>query len=181
MVMNANSGVTLGYLLDGDNGSFYLFNAENATFSPYEELVISDKTSIILLSDTSAVSLPSDYKEAELTLDEKTFPVWQKSGEEGYYVLYAMNSNGENDYYRYDAEENTYQRFEPESGEPEKEKTSGLLGKVERFIEKNIQKIVLFGGLGLIVIIILIVTLGIKLFNRNAELDELYEEYGLND
>lgn len=181
MVMNANNGVTLGYLLNGDAGSFYLYNAENATFSPYEELMISDKTSIILLSDTSAVSLPSEYKEAELTLDDKTFPVWQKSGEEQYYLLYAMNSNGENDYYRYDAEENTYQRFEPESGEEKEEKTSGLLGKVERFIEKNIQKIVLFGGLGLIIIIILIFTLGVKLHNRNAELDELYEEYGLND
>ena len=181
MVANANNGVTLGYLLNGDAGSFYLYNEENATFSPYEELVISDKTSIILLSDTSAVSLPSEYKEAELTLEEKTFPVWQKSGEEGYYVLYAMNSNGENDFYRYDAEENTYQRFVPEGSADEKEKTSGLLGKVENFIEKNIQKIVLFGGLGLIIIVILIVTLVIKLFNRNAELDELYEEYGLND
>ncbi len=180
MVMNADSGVTLGYLMNGDTGSFYLFNAENATFSPYEELVISDKTSIILLSDTSAVSLPSEYKEAELTLDDKTFPVWQKAGDEGYYVLYAMNSNGENDYYRYDAEENTYQRFEPESGDDEKEKNAGLLGKVEGFIEKNIQKIVFFGGLGLIVIVILIFTLGVKLHNRNVELDEIYEEYGLN-
>lgn len=181
MVANANSGVTLGYLLDGDAGSFFLYNEENATFSPYAELVISDKTSIVLLSDTSAVSLPSEYKEAELTLKEKTFPVWQKSGDEGYYVLYAMNSNGDKDYYRYDSEENTYQRFSPESGEEEKEKTSGLLGKIESFIEKNIQKIVLFGGLGLIIIIVLILTLGIKLYNRNAELDELYEEYGLND
>lgn len=181
MVTNANNSVTLGYLMNGDTGSFYLYNEENATFSPYEELVISDKISIILLSDTSAASLPAEYKEAELTLDEKTFPVWQKPGEEQYYVLYAMNSNGENDYYRYDAEENTYQRFVPESEKDEKEKTSGLLGKVESFIEKNIQKIVFFGGLGLIVIIILIFILGVKLFNRNAELDELYEEYGLND
>lgn len=181
MVVNANSGVTLGYLMDGDNGSFYLYNAENATFSPYEELVISDKTSIILLSDTSAVSLPSEYKEADLTLNEKTFPVWQKQGEEGYYVLYAMNSNGENDYYRYDSEENTYQRFEPESDSKEKDKKTGLLGKVEKFIEKNIQKIVFFGGLGLIVIVIVIFILGVKLHNRNVELDELYEEFGLND
>ncbi len=181
MVVNENSGVTLGYLLDGDKGSFYLYNAENATFSPYEELVISDTTSIILLSDTSGVSLPSEYKEAELTLNEKVFPVWQKSGEEGHYILYAMNNNGESDFYRYDAQENTYQRYEPESGAQEKEKKSGLLGKVETFIEKNIQKIVLFGGLGLIVIIIIIFTIGVKLHNRNVELDELYEEYGLND
>lgn len=181
MVVNPNSGVTLAYLLNGDAGDFFLYNEEDATFAPYEELVISDKMSIILLSDTSAVNLPSDYKEAELTLDDKSFPVWQKAGEEGYYVLYAMNSNGEKDYYRYDAEENTYQKFTPESGGEKKEKSSGLLGKAERFIEKYIQKIVLFGGLGLLVIIVLILVLGIKLHNRNAELDELYEEYGLND
>lgn len=181
MVVNANSGVTLAYLLNGDKGDFFLYNEEDATFAPYEELVISDKTSIILLSDTSAVNLSSDYKEAELTLDDKTFPVWQKSGEEGIYVLYAMNSNGEKDYYRYDAEENTYQKFTPESGGEKKEEVSGLLGKAENFIGKNIQKIVFFGGLGLLVIIVLILVLGIKLHNRNAELDELYEEYGLND
>ncbi len=181
MVVNANSGVTLAYLLNGDKGDFFLYNEEDATFAPYEELVISDKTSIILLSDTSAVNLSSDYKEAELTLDDKTFPVWQKSGEEGIYVLYAMNSNGEKDYYRYDAEENTYQKFTPESGGEKKEEASGLLGKAENFIGKNIQKIVFFGGLGLLVIIVLILVLGIKLHNRNAELDELYEEYGLND
>ncbi len=181
MVVNANSGVTLGYLSDGDEGDFFMYNEEDATFAPYEELVISDKTSIILLSDTSAVNLSSDYKEAELTLDDKTFPVWQKSGEDGYYVLYAINSNGEKDFYRYDAEENTYQKFTPETGTEKEEGSSGLLGKVEKFIEKNIQKIVFFGGLGLIVIIVLILILGIKLHNRNAELDELYEEYGLND
>ena len=181
MVVNENSGVTLGYLLNGDSGSFFLYNEENATFSTYAELAISDKTSIILLSDTSEVNLPKEYQQADLTLEDKTFPVWQKADEDGYYILYAMNNLGEKDYYRYDVEENTYQRFEPGSGDEEEKETKGLLGKAEKFISKNIQKIVLFGGLGLIVIILLIFILGVKNVNLNKELDEIYEEYGLND
>lgn len=182
MVKNENSGVTLGYLKSEGTGDFFLFNEETATFSQYAELTISDTTSIVLLSDTSQVNLPKDYVQADLTMQDKTFPVWQKSGEEDYYVVYAMNNNGETDYYRYDAVENTYQRFEPETdAEEETQKVSGLLGKVQNFLEKNIQMIVLVGGLGALVVLVLLIVLGVKLHNRNSELDELYDEYGIDE
>ena len=84
MVSNETSGATLGYLLDGEeNGDFFLYNTESATFSPYEQLTISDTTSIIILSDTSQVDLPSTYQEANLTLNGKDFPVWQDTTRDG--------------------------------------------------------------------------------------------------
>ena len=47
MLTNETETVTLAYLLDGEeNGDFFLYNTENATFAPYEELTISDTTSI---------------------------------------------------------------------------------------------------------------------------------------
>ena len=83
MVANESGAVTLGYLKDADDvGDFFLYNTENATFAPYEEVSISDTTSIIVLSDTSNVKLPKQYKEAKLTLNEKEFPVWQDSSKE---------------------------------------------------------------------------------------------------
>ena len=95
MVANESGAVTLGYLKDAEGtGDFFLYNTENATFSPYEEVSISDTTSIIVLSDTSNVKLPKQYKEAKLTLNEKEFPVWQDSSKEDTYVIYAMNNNG---------------------------------------------------------------------------------------
>ena len=83
MVANDSGAVTLGYLKDADGeGDFFLYNPENATFAPYEEVAISDTTSIIVLSDTSDVKLPKHYKEAKQTLNEKEFPVWQDSSKE---------------------------------------------------------------------------------------------------
>lgn len=183
MVANESGAVTLGYLKDADGeGDFFLYNPENATFAPYEEVAISDTTSIIVLSDTSDVKLPKHYKEAKLTLNEKEFPVWQDSSKEDTYVIYAMNNNGETGYYQYDPNENTYQRVEINStDEDAAKKSTGILGKIQSFIEKHLALIVLVGGLGAIIILVVLIVLGVKLHNRNAELDELYDEYGIDE
>lgn len=183
MVTNEEGTVTLGYLKDAEGtGDFFLYNTEDATFSPYEEISISDTTSIIVLSDTSNVKLPKQYKEAKLTLNEKEFPVWQDSSKEDTYVIYAMNNNGETGYYQYDPNENTYQRVEINStDEDAAKKNTGILGKIQNFIEKHLALIVLVGGLGGIIILVVLIVLGVKLHNRNAELDELYEEYGIDE
>ena len=56
-------------------------------------------------------------------------------------------------------------------------KNTGILGKIQNFIEKHLALIVLVGGLGGIIILVVLIVLGVKLHNRNAELDELYDEY----
>ena len=65
MVGNEAGSITLGYLKNAEGtGDFFLYNGEDATFVPYEEIAISDTASIIVLSDTSKVKLPDTYEEA---------------------------------------------------------------------------------------------------------------------
>lgn len=184
MVSNETSGATLGYLLDGEeNGDFFLYNTESATFSPYEQLTISDTTSIIILSDTSQVDLPSTYQEANLTLNGKDFPVWQDTTRDGFYVLYAMNSNGETGYYQYDQAENTYQRFTvaDTSQEPEEQAdTSSFLGKLRNFVNNHFNLLFIIGAAAGLIFLIILIVIAVKLHNRNAEIDELYDEYGID-
>ncbi len=182
MVENESGNVCLAYLVSAEGtGDFFIYNEEDATFSPYAEISISDTTSIVVLSDTSKVSLPATYKEAKLSLNEKEFPVWQDTEKEGLYVLYAMNSLGETGYYQYDSKEGTYQRIEPaaaDQGDDAKETKS--LGKIQDFVEANLATMILVVGLGGIIGVLLLIILAVKLHNRNAELDELYDEYGID-
>jgi len=174
MVENDNGSVCLGYMRGADGtGDFFLYNEENATFSPYAEISISDTTSIVVLSDSSQVSLPDHYQEAKLSLNEKEFPVWQDTLHDGMYVIYAMNSNGEIGYYQYDSVEGTYQRVEPAEvvAEEEEETTSdSILGKVEEFVKAHLSLVILVVGLGGILGLLILIILAVKLHNRNVEM-----------
>lgn len=181
MVENESGNICLGYLVDSGNvGDFFMYNEEDATFVPYEEIAISDMTSIIVLSDTSKVKLPSSYQEVSLTLNDKEFPVWQDKEHDGYYIIYAMNNSGETGYYQYDSNEGTYQRVEISAEEKTEKKDNSFLGKFKGFFDKHFSVmfvILCLLGIGLIA---LIAVLAVKLRNRNLELDDLYDEYGID-
>lgn len=185
MVVNAKDSIYLGYLKNSDGkGAFFLYDKENATFSSYEEVSISDTTSIILLDDESKVNLPSQYKKAKLTLNGEEFPVWQDTKNEDYYIMYAMNSDGETSYYQYDSAENTYQKFTGNTSETaadtKKATASGVTAKLQNIVENHFPMTVLIVGLAAIVVLLLLIILAIKLHHRNLELDDLYDEYGID-
>lgn len=58
--------------------------------------------------------------------------------------------------------------------------TSSFLGKLQNFVNNHFPVLFVVGAIiGLIFLIILLVAL-VKLHNRNAEIDELYDEYGID-
>lgn len=177
-------GVTLGYLVDSaGEGKFFLYNAENATFTAYVELKISDNVSIILLNEASGISLPEQYQEIKLNVSENTFPAWQDVENDGYYVLYALNtSSGAKELYQYDKEDETYQRFiMPSLEEKETETDNTFLGKVKSFVDKFFTLVLLGGVVLVLFMLILIIVLAVKVLHRNQEIDDLYEEYNIPD
>lgn len=183
MVVQEVSGVYLAYLTGSDGVSeFYVFDDDNATFFPFEQIDISDTSSIILLNDDS-LTLPSNYVLTTLTLNGHDFPVWGDSDREGFYLMYAVNSNGEEGFYQYDSRENTYQRITVSVEEtPQKEKKAGnsIFDKLQNIVDKYFKIVtVLFGAVFLILLIAFIVT-KVKLRNRDIELDDLYDEYGID-
>jgi hypothetical protein len=77
-----------------------------------------------------------------------------------------------------DTVEMTYQRFEA----PEvviEELRNPVIAKISDLLQNHLDYVVLGTGLGFLLFIVVIVVLSVKLYNRNAELDEIYEEYGI--
>lgn len=182
VVAQETSGIKLGYLVDAQNkGAFFYYNAEDETFAPYMEVMISDETSIILLRDEDEVKLPKSYQKVTLTMNEVDFPAWQDPTKEGFYLLYAVNSLGEKSLYQYDDMDKTYQRFFPGEEQEETKKDSSPLGKINEFLGGHKNVVVFGGGLVFLLMLFILIVLAVKLSHRNRELDDLYDEYGIDE
>lgn len=180
LVKKDDAEIYLGYLTDAEgNGRLFLYFSEDASFAPYEEIQISDSTSIILLSDASAITMPEEYAKINLTVNGQDYPAWQSSENIVNYVLYAMNNSGEVSLYQYDSGEGTYQRFQtPEVVEAEPDHTA--MSGLKEMVNNNFTYMVLLTVILLTLGLVLVIVLGVKLHNRNLELDDLYDEYGID-
>lgn len=180
VVYSEDFGLYLAYLTNEENVSdFFMYVEADATFAPYEEIEVNDSLTLALLSDVSDVVLPEDYKATTVLLNEHEFPAWQTENADGFCILYAINSNGEKSLYQLDNTEGTYQRFvAPEVNEDFAD--DSIVGKLSNLLENHLDYVILGTGLGFLLFLLIIIILSVKLYNRNAELDEIYEEYGID-
>lgn len=180
VAMQTETGLYLGYLVNASGeGKFFLYVDENATFAPFEQLEISDTTVITLLSNVEDIVFPEAYKQTEVEVNGIAFPAWQNPENAEVCVIYAMNNRGEKSLYQYDMAEDTYQRFEMPEVEEEKEADT-IVAKLSEMLGENLNTVVLAIGFGFIVLLLFVIVLSVKLYNRNAELDELYDEFGID-
>ncbi len=181
VVKSETSGLVLAYMIGEDNsGDFFMYVEEDATFAPYEEIVVSDAVTIALLTDVSDIVLPEDYTETTVVLNGQDFPAWQNSENPDFCILYAINNKGEASLYQFDSAEGTYQRFAAPEVVIEEENDS-FIGKLSELLKNHLDYVILGTGLGFLLFVLIIVILSVKLYNRNAELDEIYDEYGIDD
>ncbi len=180
IVENTTMGVKLGYMLDAEGvGEFYMYNEEDATFVPFKQITISDTTTIVVLSETEGVVLPSSYQQTTALVNGVSYPAWQDTSQPNYCILHALNNRGEKSLYQFDTVEQTYQRYntvQAQSPTDEDAKTDGLAGLVTEYFDY----VLIGAGALAIIFLLLIIILSVKLYNRNAELDELYDEYGID-
>lgn len=180
--VQANSGLTAAYLIDSDqSGKFWLYNTEDSSFYPFEEIMISDTYSIVILDGTNEVKMPEKYVEASLDINGVSFPAWVEPDRDGFLILYAVNNDGDKSLYLYDTLEHTYQRMEtPKTGTTVAPKEESKLDKVLGVISDYLIWVLVGVGCLIFIMLILLIVTAVKLRNRNVELDELYDEYGID-
>ena len=136
------------------------------------EVVISNSTTITLITDVSNVILPDRYAETTVKMDGVEYPAWQDTENTDMYILYAYSSNGIESLYQYDTLENTYQRFET----PETKEVTVAGGNWLDIFGDKANYVVIGAGALLVLFVIIIIVLSVKLYNRDAELDEVYDD-----
>ena len=183
-IVQEQNGIQGLYLVNSEQkGAFFLYNQTEDTFYPCEEIIISEMYSIIILDDTNEIDLGSGYMEASISINNVSFPAWVEKGREEFYVLSAINSDGEKSLYLYDSIEGTYQRMEaPVTAVVENidDKPVSNWTKLSDFVIKNLLWIAVCVACVMVVAIVLLIVLAVKLRHRNLELDDLYDEYNID-
>ena len=178
--VHADSKMKAVYLLDNKNeGKFWLYDEKKEKFSPLEEISISDISSIIILDGTKKIKLPVNYQESKININGNDFPVWIDTQKDGIYVFYALGNDGLASLYSYDSSEHTYQRMETpkQSGKPVKE--TGI-DKMTKFVIDHFVWVLVGVSCVVILLAVFLIVVSVKLYHRNVELDDLYDEYGID-
>ena len=187
VITQESSGINAMYLTENSSGEsdFFLYNSDDGSFAPFEEVEIAKGRYIIPLMNDGKVNLPSQYQKTTLTLNGKEFDTWQDTKEAEYYIIYALNSDGEKTTYRYDTTDGTYQKYTPStsgtaSSDSKSKNGKGIWGKVLDFVENFLDIVVIIALVLFVVLILVLIVTMVKLHYRDLELDDLYDEYGID-
>ena len=121
-----NQELIILYLQDEANekSGFYVYDEVNDEFSKYI-ILYTRNSSYTLLQLPEIVAVPEGYVEKIAVLDGENVTVWVPESMKymeaeicEFYLVYAMNQNGDKGFYVYDTVEQTFQRFSSDIGLP---------------------------------------------------------------
>lgn len=113
-----SQNITLFYMVDGlnSNGGFYVYDVTNNSVYPYIVLENAEGSYLLLLAD--GVSAPAGYSATTITLAgndsesvQTNVSAWVSDSDAEFFLVYALNPNGDTGFYQYDTKEKTIQRY----------------------------------------------------------------------
>ena len=152
---------------------------------------------IIVLSDCEG-AIPDGYTKAVLDWNGQTLTAFmEESVANGtatavdginpadFFLVYAMSSEGNKGWYRYDQNEGTYQRFvnasasgEAGAGGADSQSESDSEGILDEYIPGSVQSILVLALVPFaLILLITVIVLAVKLRDYSDELDAVYEGY----
>ena len=179
----------------GEDGKFMIYDPAKDEFSDCRMIQGIENRFIIVLPDCDG-DVPPGYTKAVLDWNGQTLTAFMEesvangtSVSEGgvdpadFFLVYAISSEGNKGWYRYDKNEGTYQRVSPVSGTFSAEGGSGddaddyaASGFLDSMIPSNVQTIILLVCAPLaLILLITVIVLAVKLHNA-YEYDDYYED-----
>lgn len=112
-----NGDLILFYLTDAndENGEFYIYDEETDTFTEYIEIEGRGGRHIIL-PQKEEIEVPENFLETTFSVGGTEVSGWQLDGFENgdFYLVYAMDGQGNKGIYSFDSVDRTFQRFSSE-------------------------------------------------------------------
>lgn len=110
-----NKNITVVCLKDEDGENhWFIMDAEKDVFTPYQEYS-SQYNRYIITAVPDGVAIPDGFKETTLKIGDNSVVAYQSDdiADKDLYLVYAINVEGEEGFYEYDAKEQAFLRYVP--------------------------------------------------------------------
>lgn len=110
-----NKKITVVCLKDEDGENhWFIMDAEKGVFTPYQEYS-SQYNRYIITAVPDGVAIPDGFKETTLKIGDNSVVAYQSDdiADKDLYLVYAINVEGEEGFYEYDAKEQAFLRYVP--------------------------------------------------------------------
>ncbi len=130
--------ITAFYLYGKDKEGFYIYDKDKDTFYTMSNIKIKSRMYTIVQPEETD-GIVEAYKKKKVTIIDQKVKAWALDEEEGMYLVYAMNWNGDTNLYCYDDNEKCFQRYLTSS---DANKQSEAAAKAYNKLQKDYNKLV---------------------------------------
>ena len=157
--------ITAFYLYNDDTKGFYIYDKDKDVFYPMYNIKIKSRMYTIVKPEKTDGIL-KNYDKKKITIVDNEVNAWALDEEQGMYLVYAMNWNGETNLYCYDDNEKCFQRYlVSNDANNQSEAAAKAYNNLEKDYNKLVEKYNIFLKVmcGLVVVIIILIFLCINI------------------
>lgn len=166
--------ITAFYLYGKDKEGFYIYDETQDKFYPMNNIQIKSRMYTIVQPEETD-GIVEAYKQKRVTIIDQKVKAWALDEEEGMYLVYAMNWNGDTNLYCYDDNEKCFQRYLTSSdANRQSEAAAKAYNKLQKDYNKLVDKynvlIKILCGLVILIIVLVFVVINLALNKKEKKI-----------
>lgn len=164
--------LTAFYLYNDKEEGFYIYNADKNEFYAMQNIKVKSRM-YTLVNPEKTDGILENYDKKNVTIIDQKVKAWALNEEEGMYLVYAMNWNGDTNLYCYDDNEKCFQRYlvsndANNQSEAAAKAYNNLQKDYNKLVDKYNLLIKVLCGLVIVIIILIFVCINLGL-NRKEK------------
>lgn len=166
--------ITAFYLYGNNNEGFYIYDEAQDKFYAMNNIQIKSRMYTIVQPEETD-GIVEAYKQKNVTIIDQKVKAWVLDEEEGMYLVYAMNWNGDTNLYCYDDNEKCFQRYLTSSdANRQSEAAAKAYNKLQKDYNKLVDKynvlIKILCGLVIFIIVLIFVIINLALNKKEKKI-----------
>lgn len=172
--------LTAFYLKGDETSGFYIYDKSQKKFYPMSNIKIKSRMYTIV-QPKKVDGIVKAYDKKKVTIIDQEVKAWVLDEDEGMYLVYAMNWNGDTNLYSYDDNEKCFQRYLTSSDANQQSEAAAkaynnLQKQYNQLVDKYNVLIKILCGLAVVIVILIFVSINLGISKKEKKAQKKAEK-----